>query len=134
MKAVAQLGIDLHPRLRAAGVQQTFRGGDIDSAIRDAFVQLEDAVRRLGNFTASDYGVTLMSKAFSKKGPFIGGMDPMHQVGLQRMFEGAFAVLRNPAGHGPTDLEVEEAVEQVLHADLLMRKLDGIAEGLGKAL
>lgn len=75
-----------------------------------------------------------MSKAFAKKGPFSLAINPMHQAGLQRMFEGAFGVLRNPAGHGPTDLGVEEAVEQVLHADLLMRKLDEIAEALEKSL
>jgi hypothetical protein len=134
VQAAAQLNIELHPRLRAAGVDVTFRAGDTDSAIRDAFADLEDAVRALCGYTASDYGVTMMSKAFAKTGPLAGGMDPQHQVGVQRMFEGAFAVLRNPAGHGPTGLGVSEAVETVLHADLLMRQLDRIANNLGKSL
>jgi hypothetical protein len=134
VRAANQLSIDLHPRLRAAGVQQTFRAGDLDSAIRDAFADLEDAVRSLANLTPSDYGVNLMSKAFAKNGPLAAGIDPRHQVGMQRLFEGAFAILRNPAGHGPTELDVEEALEEVLHADLLMRKLATIASSLGKTL
>ena len=33
------------------------------------------------------------------------------------MFEGAYGLLRNPAGHGPTGLGVIEAAETVLEAD-----------------
>jgi hypothetical protein len=134
VQAAAQLNLDLHPRLQAAGVETTFRGGDTDSAIRDAFADLEDAVRQLAGYTRSDYGVTMMSKAFAKSGPLGSAVDPQHQVGTQRMFEGAFAVLRNPAGHGPTGLDVAEAVETVLHADLLMRHLDTVAQKLGRPL
>jgi hypothetical protein len=134
VQAAAQLNIELHRRLQAAGVDATFRSGDTDSAIRDAFADLEDAVRTLCDYTTADFGVTMMSKAFAKAGPLSGGIDPEHQVGTQRMFEGAFAVLRNPAGHGPTGLDVAEAVETVLHADLLMRQLDAIATKLSKSL
>jgi hypothetical protein len=133
-KAANQLSIDLHPRLVAAGVQQTFRAGDLDSAIRDAFADLEHSVRTLAGLTSGDFGVKLMSKAFAKSGPLAPGINSRQQAGLQKMFEGAFSILRNPAGHGPTGLEVEEAVEQVLHADLLMRKLDEVATVLGKSL
>jgi hypothetical protein len=49
------------------------------------------------------------------------------------MFEGACAVLRNPAEHGPTGVDVTEAVETVLHAALLTRHLDPIAQALGKS-
>lgn len=134
VQAAAQLNIELHPRLRAAGVEATFRAGDTDSAIRDAFADLEDAVRSLCGYSSTDFGVTMMSKAFAKAGPLAAGIDPQQQVGTQRMFEGAFAVLRNPAGHGPTGLGVSEAVETVLHADLLMRLLDAVAIKLGKSL
>lgn len=134
VQAAAQLDIELHSRLRAAGVDTTFRAGDTDSAIRDAFADLEDAIRTLAGYSRSAYGVTMMSKAFAKNGPLGSAVDPQQQVGTQRMFEGAFAVLRNPAGHGPTGLAVAEAVETVLHADLLMRQLDRIAAKLGQSL
>ena len=134
VRAAAQLNIDLHPRLQAAGVQPTFRSGDLDSAIRDAFADLEDAVRTLGAFSTNDFGVNLMTAAFAKNGPLAPGIDPKHLTGYQRSFEGAFSILRNPAGHGPTGLDVEEAVEEVLHADLLMRKLDRVAQKLGKTI
>jgi hypothetical protein len=32
VRAATQLNIELHPRLQAAGVHTTFRGGDLDSA------------------------------------------------------------------------------------------------------
>ena len=134
VQAAAQLNIGLHPRLKAAGVEATFRAGDTDSAIRDAFASLEDAVRTLSGYGTTDYGVAMMSKAFAKAGPLGSVIDPQYQVGTQRMFEGAFAVLRNPAGHGPTNLSVEEAVETVLHADLLVRRLDDIARLKGTSL
>jgi hypothetical protein len=106
VQAATQLNIALHRRLRDAGVEATFRAGDTDSAIRDAFAALEDAVRTLSGYGSGDYGVTMMSKAFAKNGPLGALVDPQQQTGMQRMFEGAFAVLRNPAGHGPTGFSV----------------------------
>lgn len=131
VQAASQLNIALHRRLRAAGVDMTFRAGDTDSAIRDAFADLEDAIRTLGAYSNHDYGVTMMSKVFGKSGPLGSVLDPQHQVGTQRMFEGAFAILRNPAGHGPTGLDIEEAVETVLHADLLEECRDASSESSG---
>jgi hypothetical protein len=132
-KAASQLDIDLHPRLAAAGVQQTFRAGETDNAIRASFACLEDTVRTLSGLTGA-FGVNLMAAAFAKNGTLAPGMDPREQPGLQKMFEGAFSILRNPAGHGPTGLEIEEAAEEVLHADLLMRKLAAVAAALGTPL
>ena len=43
VQAAAQLGIELHPRLQAAGVDTTFRAGDTDSAIRDALADQDGA-------------------------------------------------------------------------------------------
>ncbi len=128
VQAAAQLTIDLHPRLQEAGVEATFRAGDTDSAIRDAFADLEDTVRTLSGYSTAEYGVRMMSKAFAKTGPLGSVLDHHYQVGIQRMFEGAFAILRNPAGHGATNLGVEEALESVLHADLLMRHLDRVKQ------
>ena len=129
-----QLQLELHPRLQAAGVASTFRSGDTDSAIRDAYAELEHAVRTLAGYTTSDYGVSLMSKAFGKNGPLSLGVPRQQQTAMQRLFEGAYGVGRNPAGHGPTGLDVTEAVETVLEADLLMRRLGRIAGTLGRSL
>lgn len=134
VQAATQLNVELHHLLHAAGVDTTFRAGDTDSAIRDAFAALEHAVRTLAGYSKSDFGVNLMSKAFGKNGPLGSVIDPQEQVGMQRMFEGAYGLLRNPAGHGPTGLGVTEAVETVLEADLLMRRLDRVAVAMGKTL
>lgn len=134
VQAATQLNLELHYRLRAAGVDATFRAGDTDSAIRDAFVELEHAVRTLAGYSTSDYGVALMTKAFGKNGPLRSFVDPQEQNAMQRIFEGAYGLLRNPAGHGPTGLGVTEAVETVLQADLLMRRLARVAAKMGKSL
>ena len=134
VQAATQLNLELHHRLRAANVDATFRAGDTDSAIRDAFVELEHAVRTLAGYSKSDYGVQLMTKAFGPNGPLRSFIDSQEQNGMQRIFEGAYGLLRNPAGHGPTGLGVTESAETVLEADLLMRRLDRIAAKMGKHL
>ena len=50
VQAASRLNLELHPRLRAAGVDTAFRAGDSDSAIRDAFADLEHAVRTLAGY------------------------------------------------------------------------------------
>lgn len=52
-KAASQLDVDLHPRLAAAGVQQTFRAGETDNAIRASFACLEGTVRTLSELTGA---------------------------------------------------------------------------------
>jgi len=81
VQAAAQLDIELHPRLQVAGVDTTFRAGDTDSAIRDAFADLEDAIRTLAGYSRNGYGVTMMSKAFAKNGRLGSAVDPQQQVG-----------------------------------------------------
>jgi hypothetical protein len=55
------------------------------------------------------------------------------QDGTRALFAGAYAVLRNPAGHREVNYDnVTEAAEAVQTASLLMRILDRTAARLAK--
>jgi hypothetical protein len=73
-------------------------------------------------------GVPLMTKAFRTDGPLTDPEAvPGEQVGTMNLFQGAYAVLRNPAGHREMNYDdVTEAAEAVATASLLMRVLDRV--------
>jgi uncharacterized protein (TIGR02391 family) len=87
---------------------------------------VEIRVRRLAGLGEEVIGVDLMNKAFGPTGPLT---DPVsgkgEQEGTRMLFAGAYAVLRNPAGHRQVDYtDLSEAAEAVQTASLLMRVLD----------
>ena len=89
---------------------------------------VEVRVRRLGAFSDEVIGVDLMNRAFGPTGPLT---DPTaakgEQEGTRAFFAGAYAVLRNPAGHREVDYsDVAEAANAVHTASLLMRMLDRV--------
>jgi uncharacterized protein (TIGR02391 family) len=47
-------------------VYSTFLRGDYDTAVFQAFKEVEVAVREIGGFTDADYGTELMRAAFNK--------------------------------------------------------------------
>ena len=73
-----------------------------------------------------------MNRAFGPVGPLT---DPTavkgEQEGTRALFAGAYAVLRNPAGHRQVDYDdLSEAAEAVQTASLLMRILDRVEDRL----
>jgi hypothetical protein len=77
-----------------------------------------------------DFGTGLTNKAFGPGGPLT---DPTaargEQEGTRSLFSGAYAVLRNPAGHREVDYgDLSEAAEAVQAASLLMRILDRVED------
>jgi uncharacterized protein (TIGR02391 family) len=89
---------------------------------------IEIRVRKLAGFGNDAYGVPLMNRAFGPSGPLIdASAERGEQDGTRALFVGAYAVLRNPAGHREVDYsDVAEAAEAVQTASLLMRILDRI--------
>ena len=64
-----------------------------------------------------------------------GGLDSAivkgEQVGTMNLFQGAYAILRNPAGHREVNYDdVTEAAEALATASLLMRILDRVEQRL----
>ena len=124
----------IHPVI-ANEVYSIFLGGKYDTAIFEAFRQVEMAVRRAAYLEGPEYyGVDLMRAAFrpaEKKGVGTtpGALtDPRlpvaEQEAMARLFSGAFGVYRNSTGHRHIGTGAEEAAEVIIFASLLLRIVD----------
>jgi len=93
---------------------------------------IEVRVRRLAGFGDEVIGIDLMNKAFGPTGPLTDmSAGKGEQDGTRMLFAGAYAVLRNPAGHRQVDYaDLSEAAEAVQTASLLMRILDRVEDCL----
>lgn len=125
----------LHPALQKAHVEMSFDDGRPGDAVRDAFCEVERLVRGLAG-GAHDLPVELMQAAFA---PVTGPLsDPAAavraQYETQRRFVDSFARYRPDREHAVGPDDELEAVEGVLVADVLARKLGGIAERMDRAL
>ncbi len=110
-------------------VRPQFLIGQYELGVFAAMKAVEVRVRQLGGFGGDVVGVDLMNEAFGPAGPLT---DPQvvkgEQEGTRALFAGAYAVLRNPAGHREVNYDdVTEAAEAVQTASLLMRILDRAA-------
>lgn len=124
-KADILLEAQLHPII-AQKVWAMFLQGNCDSAVLQAFKEVEIAVRKAGNYTAADHGVPLMRKAFHVD---TGNLTDINQPSAEReaighLFAGAFGYCRNPLGHREVNLATEEAVEMIFLASYLLRIVD----------
>ncbi len=131
VRAVRRVDHSLHPSI-AQRVRRQFLLGEHEQAVFVAMKAVEVRVGKLGGFPDDKVGTALMQQAFRAEGPLA---DPdavsSEQVGTMNLFAGAYAVLRNPAGHRDVDYDdVIEAAEAVAVASLLMRILDRVDERL----
>jgi uncharacterized protein (TIGR02391 family) len=127
VRAVERLDYGLH-HLIEQRVRRQFLLGEYEQAVFVAMKAVEVRVRTLAKLGDDVVGVTLMTQAFRSGGSLT---DPSavsgEQVGMMNLFQGAYAVLRNPAGHREVNYdEVTEASEAVAAASLLMRILDRV--------
>jgi uncharacterized protein (TIGR02391 family) len=116
-----------------ARARPQFLIGEYEQGVFASMKAVEVRVRQLGGFGDELIGVDLMNRAFGPSGPLT---DPNavkgEQEGTRAMFAGAYAVLRNPAGHRDVNYDdVTEAAEAVHTASLLMRMLDRVEARLG---
>jgi uncharacterized protein (TIGR02391 family) len=119
-----------HPSLPDAA-WNSFRSGDYDTAVFEAFKAVEVAVRKKGfgknGIVQDDCGVALMKNAFDPK---LGPLTDMSAKQSRRerrceLFTGAMGELRNPKAHGdPTITDPLVAVEEMMIAGTLLRIVD----------
>lgn len=116
----------LHPAIRDK-VWRMLRRGELDEAVRTAYVALEDAVRAAANLTHGEYGVDLMRKAFhADSGPLtnLKAHKPEREA-LAHLFAGAIGAWKNPVSHrGGVLAELSEAQDQLMLASHLLRIVD----------
>jgi len=126
----------LHPII-AERVWSTFVRGEYETAVFQAFKEVEVAVRTAGRFGPADIGTILMGKAFTVR---VGALTDStlleaEQLAMLNLFSGAVGLFKNPSTHRHLVLnEPSEAAEMVFFASLLMRIVDTRAGATGSSV
>ena len=96
--------------------------GEYDTAVFQAFRELEVSIRSAGGFSADDIGVQLAQKAFGVAGPLTDiSAPPGERTALLNMMSGAIGSYKNPHSHRRVQLRAEEASEMIVLASHLMK-------------
>jgi uncharacterized protein (TIGR02391 family) len=114
----------LHPAI-GASCWSSFLRGDYDTAVFQAFKELEVGIREGGSFKAEDYGVDLARKAFGDGGPLTDNSKPISErQALAHLMAGALGSYKNPHSHRKVKLSAEEGVEMIVLASHLLKIVD----------
>ena len=114
-----------HPII-AQKVWTIFLQGDYDTAVFQAFKQVEIAVREAGYYADTELGVSLMRNAFHKKDGALtdSSQQPAEKQARSDLFAGAIGSYKNPSSHHNVKITDEEAVELITLASHLLRIVD----------
>lgn len=116
------LPFDLLQQSLANKVHHLFLRGDHDTAVFQAFKEVEMAVRKAGNFPDSCVGRELMQKAFNvDTGPLRDkSLIPAERESEMFLFSGAIGHAKNPTSHRNVNLTREEAARLIVFASHLL--------------
>src|SRR5438128_421496 len=120
----------LHP-LIAAKVYTAFLRDEYDTAVFQAFREVEVSVRATGEFPGDLVGVNLMRDAFrpikntNPPGPLTDTQLPVaEQEGMMSLFAGAILLYKNPQSHRNVPTAAADAAEVIGFASQLLRIVD----------
>lgn len=119
----------LHP-LIAQICSSAFLRGDHDTAVFQAFKELEIRIRDTSGSTQDDYGVVLARKAFHPQtGTLTDKAAPEGEKdALMHLVAGAIGSYKNPHSHRKIKVSAEDAVEMIILASHLYKIVDDRAE------
>jgi uncharacterized protein (TIGR02391 family) len=126
----------LHPII-AARVYPAFLRGEYDTAVFQAFREIEVAVRLGGGFPQDLVGTKLMREAFrpeianssAPRGPLTDVRLPVaEQDAMSNLFAGAIGLYKNPQSHRNVPTEAIDAAEVIVFASHLLRVLDRLGQ------
>ena len=108
----------------ARKVHPTYMRGDYETAVFQAFKEVEVRVRRASGPGNDKIGVGLMRDAFKPEGGALtdSSKDGGERTAMMETFAGAIGLMKNPASHRSTELDdPQEAAEAILWANYLLR-------------
>lgn len=110
-------------------VKQAFIRGDYDTAIFQAFKEIEVRVRKKTALNDSDIGIPLMRKAFNPKNGVLTdkSMDAGEQAARMELFTGAIGTYKNPSSHREVNFTDPKEAADIIHmANQLLRIVESI--------
>ena len=114
----------LHPRI-AQRARAAFLRGDYDTAVFQAFKEVEVRVREAGGYEDTKIGTDLMRRAFGKTGPLTDAEAPeAEREALANLFAGAIGSYKNPHSHRNVTIDAAEAAEIIVLASHLLGIVD----------
>lgn len=115
----------LHPYI-ASRVWSTFLRGDYDSAVFQAYKEVEVRVREAIDAPTELIGVDLMRKAFHSSNGLLSdkAAPKAERDALAHLFAGAIGSYKNPHSHRHVEIEAQEASEMIILASHLLRIID----------
>jgi uncharacterized protein (TIGR02391 family) len=120
--------------LIATKVYPAYLRGEYDTAVFQAFREVEVAVRAAGKYPSEAVGTKLMRDAFRpadpsnpnvKSGPLTDVALPVaEQEGMSNLFAGAISLYKNPQSHRNVPTEAADAAEIIVFASHLLGMVD----------
>src|SRR3989338_2332327 len=110
-------------------VKQAFIRGDYDTAIFQAFKEIEVRVRKKAGLSDSDIGVSLMRTAFNPKDGVLTekSVSAGEQVARMELFAGAIGTYKNPSSHREVNLTDPKEAADIIHlANQLLRIVESL--------